>query len=52
MESMLSHRPYRPSNGLKEATNNNLHCKGVKLNAQIVDICLEILNDSNFSSED
>lgn len=48
MESMLSHRPYRPSLGQELAIKNIMDCRGVRLNADVVDLCLEILNDPSF----
>lgn len=50
-ESMSSHRPYRPALGL-DATIQELSAEaGVRLNYEIVQACITVLHDPNFSLE-
>ncbi|WP_076416724.1 HD domain-containing phosphohydrolase [Shewanella sp. UCD-KL12] len=42
-DSILSHRPYRPSLGMRKLTEVLLRGKGVEFDPEIVDLCLDIL---------
>lgn len=44
VESIASHRPYRPTLGLKAAIDEIKNNRGTHYDAEVVDACLEILN--------
>jgi len=48
VEAMSSHRPYRPSLGLKAALDEVSRYKGIKYDSQVVDICIELFNKKSF----
>ena len=49
VEAMASHRPYRPSIGLKTALREIEDQKGILYDAQVVDICMKLFNENKFS---
>jgi putative methionine-R-sulfoxide reductase with GAF domain len=51
VEAMASHRPYRPALGLPAALKEIALHKGTLYDSQIVDICIQIFNEKNFSFE-
>ncbi len=48
VETMASHRPYRPSIGIDKALEEITQNKGVLYDPQVVDVCLEIFNTKGF----
>jgi HD-GYP domain-containing protein (c-di-GMP phosphodiesterase class II) len=48
VETMASHRPYRPSIGIDKALEEITKNKGVLYDPQVVDACLEIFNTKGF----
>ena len=50
IESMVSHRPYRPTLGIEAAMAEIRQHRGTLYDAQAVDACLEIL-ESGFKFE-
>jgi PAS domain S-box-containing protein/putative nucleotidyltransferase with HDIG domain len=48
VESMSSDRPYRPALGLDQASQEILRLKGSKLDPQVVDACLRVLERGDF----
>lgn len=48
-DSILSHRPYRPSLGLKELKNELLLGRGNKYQEEVVDACFEVLEKERIS---
>jgi putative nucleotidyltransferase with HDIG domain len=51
VESMGSHRPYRPSLGMKKALDEIQEYKGVRYDAQAVEACLELFQEKGFGFE-
>jgi HD-GYP domain-containing protein (c-di-GMP phosphodiesterase class II) len=49
VESMSSHRPYRPSLGLEYTIKTIQEGKGTLFDPEIVDICIDLLVKENFS---
>lgn len=49
VESMNSHRPYRPGLGLDVALAEIEHGKGVKFPADVVDACIRLFREKHFS---
>ena len=49
VESMSSHRPYRPARGLDAAFEEISRQRGAQLNSQVVDSCLRLFKEKNFS---
>lgn len=48
VESMSSHRPYRPSLGLDAALDEITKQRNVQLDAQVVDTCLQLFKHSGY----
>jgi HD-GYP domain-containing protein (c-di-GMP phosphodiesterase class II) len=48
VETMASHRPYRPSIGIDKALEEITQNKGILYEPLVVDACLEIFNNKNF----
>ena len=51
VESMASHRPYRPSLGTMKALNEIKENRGTLYDAAVVDICLGLFNEKGFRFE-
>jgi len=51
VEAMSSHRPYRPAHGVDKALDEILKNRGLLYDAQIVDICIRLFREKNFSFE-
>ncbi|MCX5815870.1 MAG: PAS domain S-box protein [Proteobacteria bacterium] len=51
VESMASHRPYRPSLGTIKALNEIKENRGTLYDAAVVDICLGLFNEKGFCFE-
>ena len=51
VEAMSSHRPYRPSHGIDKAIAEITQNKGVLYDAAVVDHCVRIFKEKNFSFE-
>jgi PAS domain S-box-containing protein len=49
VEAMTSHRPYRPALGIEAALNEIESGKGVKYDAQVVDLCVSLFRNEGFS---
>ena len=49
VEAMSSHRPYRPSRGIEAALTSIENDRGIRLDAAVVDACLRLFRDLNFS---
>lgn len=52
VEAMASHRPYRPSLGIEQALSEISDKRGIKYEASIVDACLKMFREKNFSFKD
>jgi putative nucleotidyltransferase with HDIG domain len=48
VETMASHRPYRPSIGLDKALEEVSHNKGTLYDQTVVDACLKLFNEKGF----
>ena len=48
VEAMSSHRPYRPSLGLEGALQEIKRHRGTRYDAQVVDICLDLLGSKSW----
>ena len=48
VESMTSHRPYRPSLGVNVALQEITRCRGVTLDAVVVDACTRLFAEKNY----
>jgi len=48
VETMASHRPYRPAKGLKEAIKEIKAGRGTHYDSEIVDICLKFYKEKKF----
>jgi PAS domain S-box-containing protein/putative nucleotidyltransferase with HDIG domain len=51
VESMASHRPYRPSLGIAKALNEIQKNRGTLYDRDVVDICLKLFNEKGFRLE-
>jgi len=51
VEAMASHRPYRPALGLEAALDEISHNKGKLYDTEIVDTCLKLFKQDNFTFE-
>lgn len=51
-DSILSHRPYRPSLGMDALTQELMRGRGIQYDAAVVDACLEILAVEDFKEEE
>ncbi len=49
VETMASHRPYRPSIGMDKALEEIANNRGVLYDPQVVDACLKIFKEKNYS---
>jgi HD-GYP domain-containing protein (c-di-GMP phosphodiesterase class II) len=48
VETMSSHRPYRPSMGIDKALQEIILNKGTLYDSRVVDACLHIFNEQSF----
>jgi HD-GYP domain-containing protein (c-di-GMP phosphodiesterase class II) len=48
VESMASHRPYRPSLGLEKALNEIQENRGVLYDEMVVDICMRLIKEQGY----
>jgi putative nucleotidyltransferase with HDIG domain len=51
VEAMTSQRPYRPSHGIKDALQEILHHKGTLYDPKVVEACLRVFDEKEFSFE-
>jgi putative nucleotidyltransferase with HDIG domain len=51
IEAMASHRPYRPAQGIGMALEEILHNKGELYDPDVVDACLRVFYEKNFTFE-
>ena len=51
VEAMSSHRPYRPAYGIDKAVAEITHNKGVLYDAAVVNHCVRLFREANFSFE-
>lgn len=51
VESMASHRPYRPALGLNAALEEIENNKGTLYDADVVDVCLRLFRQKGFQFE-
>ncbi len=51
VEAMGSHRPYRPSRGIKKALEEISTNKGILYDADVVDVCLKLFKEKGFRFE-
>ncbi len=49
VESMASHRPYRPALGIDTALEEIIKYKGILYDAEVVDICVRLFRQKGFS---
>jgi PAS domain S-box-containing protein len=49
VEAMTSHRPYRPALGIEAALQEIESGRGVKYDADVVDLCISLFRDKGFS---
>lgn len=49
VESMSSHRPYRPARGLDAAFEEISRLRGAQLNPRVVDSCIRLFKEKNYS---
>jgi HD-GYP domain-containing protein (c-di-GMP phosphodiesterase class II) len=49
VESMASHRPYRPSLGIEQALSEIKKSRGVRYDPKVVDTCLELFREGKLS---
>ena len=49
VEAMASHRPYRPTLGHEMALEEITRNRGSLYEADVVDACVKLLNEKNFS---
>lgn len=52
VEAMLSHRPYRPTRGIKTTLQEIEDNKGILYETEVVDVCLKLFNEKGFRFED
>lgn len=48
VEAMSSHRPYRPALGIDAALEEIENFKGMKFDAKVVDICIQLIREKGF----
>ncbi|OHD84383.1 HD domain-containing phosphohydrolase [Sulfuricurvum sp. RIFCSPLOWO2_12_FULL_43_24] len=48
VEAMASHRPYRPALGIDAALEAILKERGIRLDAEVVDVCISIFEEKRF----
>ena len=51
VEAMASHRPYRPAHGIGEALEEILHKRGTLYDPEVVDACLRVFYEREFTFE-
>ena len=51
VESMASHRPYRPSRGTDKALEEITQNKGILYDPEVVEVCLKLFESGNFEFE-
>lgn len=51
VESMASHRPYRPALGLNAALEEIENHKGTRYDPDVVDACLRLFREKDFNLE-
>jgi putative two-component system response regulator len=51
VEAMSSHRPYRPALGMKAAIEEILKSRGMQYTTEVVDACLNVLENKGFEFE-
>jgi PAS domain S-box-containing protein len=51
VESMASHRPYRPAKGIDTALEEIEKNKGILYDAEVVDVCLRLFREKGFKFE-
>jgi PAS domain S-box-containing protein len=51
VEAMASHRPYRPARGIKLALEEITKNRGILYDPTVVDICVSLFNEEDFSFE-
>jgi len=51
VEAMSSHRPYRPSHGIDKAITEITQNRGILYDAAVVDHCVRLFRETNFSFE-
>lgn len=49
VDAMSSHRPYRPSRGMTAALRHIEHERGARLDADVVDVCVRLFRERQFS---
>lgn len=49
VESMASHRPYRPALGIDVALDEIQQLRGTKLDAKVVDTCIKLFKENRFT---
>lgn len=52
VEAMASHRPYRAALGIEAALSEITACRGITLDAEVVDACLRIFLERGYKIED
>ena len=52
VESMASHRPYRPALGINAALDEIAKNKGVLYDPEVVDVCLKLFNEKGYKLVD
>jgi len=52
VEAMASHRPYRPAHGIGKALEEILHHKGTLYDPHVVDACVRVFYEREFSLEE
>jgi HD-GYP domain-containing protein (c-di-GMP phosphodiesterase class II) len=51
VEAMSSHRPYRPARGIDKALDEILKNRGILYDSRVVDICIKLFKEKQFSFE-
>lgn len=51
VEAMSSHRPYRPAHGVDKALEEILKNRGILYDSRVVDICIKLFKEKQFSFE-
>jgi PAS domain S-box-containing protein len=51
VEAMSSHRPYRPAHGIDKALDEILKNRGILYDSRVVDICIKLFKEKQFSFE-
>ena len=49
VEAMSSHRPYRPALGIDAALEEILRYRGIKYDAEVVDVCMKLFKEKGFA---